>query len=369
MKTKKKFGAPYLDSEPKQPRSNLIYKSKFKLAVIPEEVEAITQQKIKELAKDAPKSTPRRRYLLEDKSSLFTMITTKFVKYKHQKRSYYYSAWQRGQLAQSIQYPSPEMEDPSPDMEDPSPDINYPSPDELLPIVYNSANFGFTDSEIISLRLALKFCVIKSVEVVKSSLIAFEDHIDEFELWFGSVQDPTLKNYARNRVVNGVMKMHQVLCNSKQIITFVDMRHQRASSGMPSSIHTPAPGLATCYGKSSTEFVSGKYPSYPPTTEGLEVPKHLPSQGLRILVGEHIMQPFQTIQTRAAIIYHEMTHKILNTMDNGFIRHTDAKHGILHIFGQDKAKQMAKDFPGKTLLIADCWANFVIYFGEKTKIN
>jgi hypothetical protein len=30
---------------------------------------------------------------------------------------------------------------------------------------------------------------------------------------------------------------------------------------------------------------------------------------------------------------------------------------------------MAKDFPGKTLLIADCWANFVIYFGEKTKIN
>ncbi len=54
------------------------------------------------------------------------------------------------------------MEDPSPDINYPSPDINYPSPDELLPIVYNSANFGFTDNEIISLRLALKFCVIQS---------------------------------------------------------------------------------------------------------------------------------------------------------------------------------------------------------------
>ena len=133
------------------------------------------------------------------------------------------------------------------------------------------------------------------VEVVKSSLIAFEDHIDEFELWFGSVQDPTLKNYARNRVVNGVMKMHQVLCNSKQIITFVDMRHQRARNGMPSSIHTPAPGLATCYGKSSTEFaISGKYPFHPPAPKGVEVPKHLPTHGMTILIGEHIMQPFQT---------------------------------------------------------------------------
>ena len=368
MKPKKKFGTPYLDSEPKQPRSNLIYKSKLKLAVIPEEVEAITQQKIKDLTK----KTLTHPAILEVSAKDLKIMTAKFIQYKNQKHSYPYSAWQRGQLAQSIQYPSPDMEypspdmeNPSPDMENPSPDINYPSSDELLPLAYNTANFGFTDHEIILLRQALRFCVHKSSEVNRSSMVYFADHMDQFRLWFGAIKDPNLQKDVLDEVVRGTQKMHSVLSNYNQVITFVDMRHQRARNGMPSSIHTPAPGLATCYGKSSTEFaISGKYPFHPPAPKGVEVPKHLPTHGMTILIGEHIMQPFQTDQTRAAIIYHELTHQILNTVDDGLISHPDSLHRIMHIFGQNKALQMAYDFPEKTVSIADCWANFVMYYRE-----
>jgi hypothetical protein len=35
----------------------------------------------------------------------------------------------------------------------------------------------------------------------------------------------------------------------------------------------------------------------------------------------------------------------------------DGTIGTKPIFGEDSVQQMAKDFPEKTLLVADCWAN------------
>jgi hypothetical protein len=77
-----------------------------------------------------------------------------------------------------------------------------------------------------------------------------------------------------------------------------------------------------------------------------------------------ITYPCQSVQTQALIIYHELTHKILGTLDKGLGFLGDGTIGTKPIFGEDSVQQMAKDFPEKTLLVADCWANFVIYFGE-----
>lgn len=233
-----------------------------------------------------------------------------------------------------------------------------------MPRAYNTGHFGFTDNEIVSLRSALEFCVRKSLLAITASLTAFANFMDAFELWFGKLPNGALKNRQIERVVTGVMKMHLVLSYPTQFITFIDMRHQNVRHGIPNSIHRPAPGLSTCYGKSYTEFAEDKYPAYPPTPEGLDVPKHLPTQGMRILVGEHMMHPCQSAQTKVLIIYHELTHKILGTLDKGLGFLGDGTIGTKPIFGEDSVQQMAKDFPEKTLLVADCWANFVIYFGE-----
>jgi len=73
---------------------------------------------------------------------------------------------------------------------------------------------------------------------------------------------------------------------------------------------------------------------------------------MRILVGEHMMHPCQSVQTKALIIYHELTHKILGTLDKGLGFLGDGTIGTKPIFGEESVQQMAKDFPEKTLLVA-----------------
>jgi hypothetical protein len=73
---------------------------------------------------------------------------------------------------------------------------------------------------------------------------AFEGDLEQLKLWFGTNETSTIM-----RVTEGIYKINKILIDPEQMITFIDMRHQRARNGMPSSILEIAPGLSTCYGQ------------------------------------------------------------------------------------------------------------------------
>jgi hypothetical protein len=267
-------------------------------------------------------------------------ITTQFATYKILHKRIQYTAWQRGNL---YKYQLNQNEQTS------SSKYRY----------YRPKEYGFTLNEKVELRQALKYCVMHSNLAFDSSVLRFKDDLEQLKLWFGTDEISTIM-----RVIEGIYKINKILIDPEQMITFIDMRHQRARNGMTSSILEPAPGLSTCYGKTCTEFVTEKYGPDPDTPKGLGVPKHLPANGMSILVGEHMMQPFQSPQDRALIIYHELTHKILGTMDKGFGKLPNSPRGIEPIFGSIDAQHMAKRHPERTFMIADCWAYFVASFGN-----
>ena len=224
----------------------------------------------------------------------FKMITTQFSHYQNTTKLIAFSAWQRAQMHRNGIL------------------IKRPDKRSLPPISYKHEDFGFTDNEKVALREALKYCVINSMKAFNAAAVGFKYHMKEFRLWFGNNYQLTL-----TKVIEGIEKIHRILSDPNQIITFIDMRYQKPRNGMINAVQRPAPGLATCYGKPITDFISEKYPSNENATHERAVPQHLPVDGMRILIGEHIMHPVMTIQDRALIIYHELTHKILNTIDDG----------------------------------------------------
>ena len=218
---------------------------------------------------------------------------------------------------------------------------------------------GFNASEKVSLRAALQCCVLNSNKAFDSSTTLFEHHLDQVKLWFGSTEPETIK-----QILNGIYIMNKVLSDSTRILTYVDMRHQRDHHIFYSPLLEPAVGLSTCYGKSSMDFISEKYPPNPNMPDGLEVPGHLPADGIRILIGEHMLQPTQTVENRALIIYHEMTHRLLNTRHRGFEFLSTEKRGVMPIFGAKAAQQAALEDPAMALITADCWSYFVASFAK-----
>ena len=229
------------------------------------------------------------------------------------------------------------------------------------PIYDDIKHTGFSPSEKESLRNALRTCVINSRLTYQAAKLDFDGYEDELKLWFGTNNSQLVQ-----KIKNGIYKMHKVLCDPKQIIDFIDMRHQKSKNTVPSSVVTPAPGLSTCYGIRASNFVNE-------TTNPL-LPKHLgkglppnSGPGIRLLVGEHMMQPYKTIDERALIIYHEVTHKILSTYDAGHVCLSGSGSQLMPIFGADASKNIAREDPMQAIYIADCWANFVAHVAESVK--
>jgi hypothetical protein len=230
-----------------------------------------------------------------------------------------------------------------------------------MPFGFQYSNLGFTNNEKLLMRQALACCVRCSNKAFDSAAVLFENNIEQFETWFGAPDHESML-----RVVDGVYQMNKVLSHPEKILTFIDMRHQRKRGGRPPT-SKPAPGSSTCYGPSFQEMFTGKFAADPFAPVAIGVPEHLPATGLRILVGEQMLQPWQSVLGRALIIYHEISHKILGTLDKGFVRHPDPEHSMEPIFGSENTRKMVKEFPRNPLLHlhADCWAHFIASFGEE----
>ncbi len=228
-----------------------------------------------------------------------------------------------------------------------------------IPIGYRYSSWGFSNHEKILMRQALACCVRCSNKAFESSAKLFVDNIEQFERWFGAYEHESIM-----RIRSGVSEMNKVLSNPEKILTFIDMRQQRQRGRPRAPMSKPAPGSSTCYGTSCQEMFTGKLSEDPFAPVAFGVPEHLPAIGLRILVGEQMLQYWQSPIDRALIIYHEISHKILCTLDKGFVRLSDGTRSMEPVFGVVHTREMVKEFPRNTLSHADCWANFIVSFGE-----
>lgn len=283
-------------------------------AKVPDEVGFITDDRILENSKF--------NMLMEDLEFIktrVTMMTIKFSQYQLKERMYL-TAWQRDKQFKHIYQ-----------------DKTRP------PRRDKSEHLGFNLGERESLREGFKRCVTNSNIVYKASTLGFEGFKYEVKLWFGT-DDP----WMIKKITDGITKMDTELSDTTNIINFIDMRHQKPKNIIPSSVLTPAPGLATCYGQTASNFVS--------EINGREsgVPQHL-GNGIRLLIGEHIMQPYKTANERALIMYHDLTHQFIYTTDIGHV----CSSGIMHIFGEEACQKIAKKSPEEAIEIAENWAHFV----------
>lgn len=250
-----------------------------------------------------------------------TMMTIQFSQYQL-KEKMYLTAWQRYSQKKYIY-----------------PDKTRP------PRRDKSEHLGLNLGERELLREGFKRCVVNSNIVYKACLLGLEGYKYEVKLWFGTDEPWMIK-----KIIAGITKMNTELSDSTQIINFIDMRHQKSKNIIPSSVLTPAPGLATCYGQTASHFVS-EINGHEPC-----VPQHLGS-GIRLLIGEHIMQPYKTTDERALIMYHELTHQFIYTTDTGHVSLPDT----MYIFGEESCRKIAKKCPEEAIQIAENWANFVAH--------
>ncbi len=238
------------------------------------------------------------------------------------------------------------------------------SPQAIVPSGFQFSTMRFSAHEQVLMREALACCVRCSFKAYEAANDLFEDNVEQFETWFGVYKRESIK-----RVVSGVYRMHRVLSNPEKILTFIDMRHQRERDSDRPRPRTskPAPGTSTCYLASNQDMFTSKPAVDPFAPVAFGSPEHLPATGLRILVGEKMLQPWQSPLGRALIIYHEISHKILGTVDKGFVNLSQGKRpcSMEAVFGAEHTRKMVEAFPSFTLLHADCWAHFIASFGEE----
>jgi hypothetical protein len=162
----------------------------------------------------------------------------------------------------------------------------------------------------------LNVCVKNSTLAYESSEQSFKKDLDKVRLWFG---DDSKKMVMK--IKYGIANMQRVLIDPGSLLHFIDMRHQykwslRDSIGANDNQQTGligrVPGLASCYGNEVTKFIYQKICSLPRFYHprlGLGIP---------VLVGERMLEIFRSSEEKATILYHEMTHKVLQTVDSSW---------------------------------------------------
>lgn len=213
---------------------------------------------------------------------------------------------------------------------------------------------GFSANEEIMLRQALRdACELSNLAVVSSGS-GFGNKRDLLRRWFGSNGPATIRT-----VQTGLATMNNIL-NGSGTIRFVDARNR--SEKFYTLAEVPAPGAAGRYG---AKIVRSSAPDVLPMTaddyayvkclkyKSKIEPGHVGS-GMRVYIGETGFLPGMALKDRSMTVYHELTHKFLDTVDYNAARQT--------VYGVRACEQLAIADPAQALKHADCWTYFVAGF-------
>ncbi len=177
----------------------------------------------------------------------------------------------------------------------------------------------FTEQEKAKLEEGLRVATECSALAVASAADGFKRADKLLKAFFARPAD-------LDRVKAGLQKMHAFLTDGGRTITFVDARGQ--SEKLLRFCERAVPGIPGRHGAvesvlQSTSVVpmtAGDY-AYVKTLKGLDASApteaHLGS-GMRIYIGERGFHPSKTVQDTAETVYHEICHKVLNTVDHAY---------------------------------------------------
>lgn len=231
---------------------------------------------------------------------------------------------------------------------------------------------SFDQHQKIRLMNAVWDAVDASEIVYQAAKSNFKDHLDKLKLWFGI--ENTQADFKRNVqiVKEGINKMHNVLTDPSKLLTLVDTRRKliiakkivtenapgidpkfRAMREKAITLNNRYTGIgswAHCTVLSPPELTNqDRYFLPRPYT------KHVGS-GYRIYIWDNVVFSGTDPKIRAHVIYHEMTHKVLNSTDVGV--------GNVPVIGSKRCKEVAMGACGPLvpLQLAESWAFFVMTF-------
>jgi hypothetical protein len=218
---------------------------------------------------------------------------------------------------------------------------------------------GFTPVEQVQLKEAMRDALAFSALAVASAESGFANKRDLLKTWFGGNGPATV-----TAVAAGVKKMHRFLSDSTRLVRFVDARGQ--SEKIYSSQQVPAPGPAGSASHGATVTVRSAPTVIPMGAGDYAYVKCLSEKnasepaamhtgsGMRVYIGERGFHSSKSLKDRSMTVYHELTHKILGTIDY------DANGGL--VYGVPACKALAMSDPQQALKHADCWCYFAASF-------
>jgi len=225
---------------------------------------------------------------------------------------------------------------------------------------------GFDYVEKASLAMAVRKTVETLNFVIEASRCNFINEHYLLEKWFGLTPEDVGFKAGVASVVDGANRMHQVLSDNTKQLRFVDSRNQKEISFEinyrimhrlnSANQWVPRGEKALVSDERITDIRDETYGSVYRLTGNFRAPGSSPhvGSGYRVYIGPATLVPEITMRDRCHMIYHEMSHKVLDTNDM-------TSNGLL-IYGALDCRWLATKSSDEALKIADCWSCFFMEF-------
>lgn len=195
--------------------------------------------------------------------------------------------------------------------------------------------FTAREKEMIAAGAALAAKVsAKATAGITKALDGDAKERERAKLWFG---DSGLAE-----IGECVLIMNEFFESGKRLVTFVDHRHETSRP-----IEYQGPGKEATYGEANP-MTWKTYAEVKCLSEDAEPFAAHVGSGLRVHLGERFFHPSKTTIDRANTIYHELSHKLLRTVD--------------HVYSAQLCLELARTNPEEALWNADNWAWYAINF-------
>lgn len=214
---------------------------------------------------------------------------------------------------------------------------------------------GFNDHERCMLSQAFEATVEGSKQMYEAGKSRFKDHLNDLRLYFGLIESQSDFQENVDYIIHGVNMMHAVLGDNTQVLTFVDSRDTLRGNFdieylAPLGFNKLCGEKAFVVYEDKTANQSAAWVRILDKANRLKDNAPHVGSGYRVYIGYEAVKLNTTLYARMHLIYHEMTHKVLDTTDLG--------HNGLLLYGQQACYMAAKENRYRALEIADSWAFF-----------
>ncbi|MCK5819512.1 MAG: hypothetical protein KAH18_09745 [Psychromonas sp.] len=235
--------------------------------------------------------------------------------------------------------------------------------------VINDPDKQFTEDEKSSLRLSVAYVDYILYKVNQACIRNFEGDLDKIKLWFGDASPEVIVELKKN-----THKLLSIFTDTERYIKFINAREQHLMKGVarrlpennrPDQLYDNAiaqGGERSMGPENLNAFVFPLSWSDPSD----QCSGHVGSV-MNIYIGNYYFNTSRSFLMKAHTIIHELSHKILFTVDYAYREYPDnnkfLKAGYFSdVYGENKCKLLAIENPKEAMRNADCMAYFFCCF-------